>query len=207
MELIAHRAGNRCRTIAPALAAADGAELDVHRFRDRLEVRHSKVLWPFAVYWDRGQGLSSDADPPELHSILAAAPTGGHLWIDLKGFTPRLTARVLRELGDRRPVTMSCRSWWALGPARRATEVRTFRSIGNRWQLWLALRCRHPDGVGLHERLARPEHLERLRGRCSGIAVWAVRDRERAIALREQGVAVLIIDDLALIRSIRDVDD
>ena len=202
VELIAHRAGNGRELIAPARAVADGIEIDVHTFRGRFEVRHSKALWPFAVYWERRVGLLPDEKPPSLASILDATPADTHLWVDLKGFTGRFTKRVLHELGDRRPLTMSCRSWWALGPARRRRDVRTFRSIGNRLQLWIALRIRHPDGVGVHERFATVEHLERLRDRCTGVAVWAVNDLDRAIELRDRGVAVLIIDDLGLIDAI-----
>ena len=202
VELIAHRAGNGRSLIEPARSVADGIEVDVHVLRGRIEVRHSKALWPFAVYWERRVGRLPNEDPPSFASILAATPAGTHLWVDLKGFTGRFTRRILGEIGDRGPLTMSCRSWWALGPARRR-EVRTFRSIGNRLQLWIALRIRHPDGVGLHERFATGEHLDRLRDRCTAIAVWAVHDLDRAIELREQGVTVLILDDLDLIAAIR----
>lgn len=204
--MIAHRAGNERHLIGPALAATDGVELDVHQFRGRLEVRHSKVLWPFRVYWERGRGILPDEHPHELGSLLEAVPDGTHLWVDLKGFTGRLTRHVLREIGARRPLTMSCRSWWVLRPARRSPAVRTFRSVGNRWQLWLALRLRHPDGVVMHERFATPDRLVRLRDRCSGIAVWAVRDLPRAVELRDLGVSAVIIDDLGLIAAVRDAD-
>ncbi len=57
MELIAHRAGNEAHLIAPAMVVADTIELDVHLFRRRLEVRHAKVLWPFAVFWEKWELL------------------------------------------------------------------------------------------------------------------------------------------------------
>jgi hypothetical protein len=200
MELVAHRAGNRAATIGPALAVADTIELDVHALRGHLEVRHSKVVWPFRIYWERGHGLLEDQHPESLASILAAVPVDTGVWIDLKGFTGWLTRRVLRSVGDRRPLTMSCRSWWALRPARNG-GVRTYRSVGSRWQLWLALRLRHPDGVVLHERFATPEHLARLR--CSHVAVWAVRDHQRAAELRALGMSAMILDDLDLIGALR----
>lgn len=206
MELIAHRAGNEPHLIAPALDVADTVELDVHLFRGRPDVRHTKVIWPFRIYWERGVWLVRDEHPHDLADIVSAAPDDAHLWLDLKVFTSRLTRRLLREHGHRRPLTMSCRSWWALGPASRARDVRTFRSVGHRLQLWVALRLRHPDGIVMHERFAGPDNIARLRDRCSTIAVWAVTDLERATELRDLGIDALIIDDLDLIAAIRSRD-
>lgn len=205
MDVVAHRAGNRPESIAPAAASADAVELDVHLLRGRLEVRHSKAVWPFRLYWERGEGLLPDERPIDLAEIIAAAPSDTHLWIDLKGFTGRLARRALRELGDRRPLTMSCRSWWALGPARQAAGVRTFRSVGNRAQLWLALRLRHPDGIVINERLVTPVVFDRLRGRCTQVAVWGARDRTRVETLARLGVDAVILDDVDLaVRSTRE---
>jgi glycerophosphoryl diester phosphodiesterase len=202
MELVAHRAGNQPGLVAPALAVADTIEVDVHLFHHRLEVRHSKVIWPFKIYWERGVWLLPDEHPHDLGEIVAAAPDDAHLWLDLKGFTGRLSRRLLREFGDRRPLTMSCRSWWALGPARRAADVRTFRSAANRTQLWLALHLRHPDGIVMHERFATPDNVARLRERCHRLAVWGVDDLDRAGELRELGIDAMIIDDLELIAAL-----
>lgn len=202
MEWIAHRAANEPNTIAPALAVADAVELDVHLLRGRLEVRHSKAVWPFRIYWERGEGILADEQPADLAAILAAAPHGAHLWIDLKGYSTRLTSRVLRALDGRFDVTMSTRSWWILRPARRR-GVRTFRSAGSRAQLWVALRVGHPDGVGIPERLATPAVLERLSARSSSISVWGVRNAMRAAELRDLGVDVVFVDDLDLIRDAR----
>ena len=60
MELVAHRAGNDPAAMADALAVADTLELDVHLLRGRLDVRHSKVIWPFRIYWERGEGRLPD---------------------------------------------------------------------------------------------------------------------------------------------------
>jgi hypothetical protein len=205
VELVAHRAGNDPAAMADALAVADTLELDVHLLRGRLDVRHSKVIWPFRIYWERGEGLLPDQHPPALTEIVDAVPDGTHLWIDLKGFTGRLPRHVLRAISARHPmasVTMSCRSWWALGPARRA-GARTFRSVGNRAQRWLAVRLQHPDGIVLDERFATPDVLARLRGRCAGVAVWAVEDRARAEELDRLGVCAVIVDELGLIDDLR----
>lgn len=210
MELVAHRAGNDPARLVRAVEVADAVELDVHLLRGRLDVRHVKVIWPLRVYWERGEGFVGEHHPPALGDIVGAAPDGTHLWIDLKGFTGRLAQRVLRELERRRSqtstdmstCTMSCRSWWALRPARRA-GLRTFRSIGNRAQLWVALRLRHPDGVVMHERFATPDVVDRLRDRCTRLAVWGVDDRPRADAIEGLGIATVILDDLDLIAELR----
>jgi hypothetical protein len=203
MEWIAHRAANGPDSLAPALALADGAELDVHLLRGRLEVRHSKAVWPLRIYWERGEGILADEQPADLASILAAAPDGAHLWFDLKAFTPRLTRHVLRAVDEEVELTMSSRSWWILRPARRRGGVRTFRSIGSRLQLWVALRLRHPHGVGIPDRFATPSMIERLRARSSAVAVWGVQDDRRVGQLRDLGVDVLIVDDLDLITANR----
>lgn len=204
MELIAHRAGNEAHLIAPAMVVADTIELDVHLFRRRLEVRHAKVLWPFAVFWEKWE-LLPDTPRPPLTEILGATPDDAHLWFDLKGFTPRLSKRLLGEVGTRRPMTASCRSWWALRPIRRISGVRTFRSVANTWQLWLVQRMRFAgeDGVVMHERLATADTLARLRQLTPNIIVWAVDDLERALELHHLGVSGLIADDLALLAEVR----
>lgn len=203
-ELVAHRAGNEPERVVPAVAVADAIELDLHLLRGRLDVRHSKVIWPLRVYWERGHGLLPDQRPPAFDEIVAVVPADTHLWVDLKGFTGRLARRAVGRL-DGRPAascTMSCRSWWALGPARRA-GARTFRSVGNRAQLWLALRVQHPDGVVMHERFATAEVVERLHDRCARLAVWGVEDRARAEAIERLGIGTMIVDDLDLIADLR----
>ena len=116
MEWIAHRAGNAVRLADAALRVIRAVEADVHLFRGRLEVRHSKVLRPFRIYWERGEGVVRDERPPDLAAILAGLPDDALLWIDLKGFTKRLTRHVERALAGRSDVTMSSRSWWILPP-------------------------------------------------------------------------------------------
>lgn len=201
VEWIAHRAGNLVTTLVEAAERSDAVELDVHLFRGRLEVRHGKVLWPFARLWERWYLLPVDADRPPLDVIVDAAPDGTHLWLDLKAFTPRLTRRALAVVGDRRPLTVSTRSWWALGLARKQPDIRTMRSVGNRWQRWLVGRLRYSvhDGVVIHERLVDAGALERLHRRTPTVISWGVTDGDRADELRNMGISGLIVDDLDLI--------
>lgn len=202
MEWIAHRAGNLPETIGPAAARADVLELDVHTFRGRLEVRHGKVLWPFARQWEQWYLLPTDAPRPPLVSILDAMPEGVHIWVDLKGYTSGLTRRVLAALGDRRPVTMSTRNWWILGPARRAGSVRVMGSVGNRAQRWLITHLPLQAGIGgvvVNERLVDAAFMDRIHRRTPTVISWGVTDAGRAAELVRLGISGLIVDDLDLI--------
>lgn len=209
MELVAHRAGNRPSTIDAAVAVADAIELDIHRFRGRLEVRHAKVLWPLATRWERWELVPANEPRPTLEEIVSAIPAGTHLWLDLKGFTPVLTRRALAAVGDRFALTVSTRSWWILGPARRRPNVRVMRSVGNRLQLALVQRLapsrrrRRRDGVVMHARLADADSLAAVRRGSSPVFAWAVDDLDRVVELAELGVDGVIIDDLGLIAAAR----
>jgi glycerophosphoryl diester phosphodiesterase len=199
VQWIAHRAGNTTSSIAVAAAVADAIELDVHLFRGRLEVRHGKVLWPLARLWEQWELLPADAPRPALDEIVDAAPEGCHLWLDLKGFTPRLTRRALGELNGRRPVTLSARSWWILRGFGHLDGVRAMRSVGNRTQRWAATVLPGHGGIVIHERLVDREWLARLRRRAPEVIAWGVTDRRRAAELTDLGIDGLIVDDLTLI--------
>lgn len=208
VELIAHRAGNVAELIASTAEVADVLEIDVHLFRNRLEVRHAKILlWPFARLWEKWELLPADAPRPALDEILAVVPDDVALWFDLKGFTTRLPRAVHLVVGDRPGVTYSARQWWILGWVRRNTTARTMRSVGSRWQRLLAttVRSRGPDdGVVIADRLLDDDWLPRLRRRFGTVIVWGVEDRTRAEQLAAAGVDGLILDDLALVRALRD---
>ena len=207
VEVIAHRAGNLGELVEPAIAVADAIELDVHLFRNRLEVRHAKVLlWPFSRLWEKWELLDPDASRPGLPAILDHVPAGVHLWFDLKGFSIRLPRAIHRVVGDREQVTYSARAWWVLGWVRRHTAARTMKSVGNRWQRWLVTRTRFTgdDGIVIHERLLHDDWLARLHEVTPTVFAWAVHDRSRADELIAAGISGLIIDDLDLIGSLRD---
>ena len=202
MEWVAHRAGNLASTVVDGGRRADVVELDVHLFRGRMEVRHGKVLWPFARLWEKWEFLPDDSPRPDLRDILAAAPDDLHLWFDLKGFTGRLTRRVLAEVGDRRPITVSTRNWWILSRARRLDGVRTMKSVGSRWQRLVVTRTRFGsdrEGVVIHERLLDAAQLVRLHRRTPTVISWGVTDVDRATELIAMGISGLIVDDLTLI--------
>jgi glycerophosphoryl diester phosphodiesterase len=207
VELIAHRAGNLAELVAPALTVADGVELDVHLFRNRLEVRHAKILvWPFARLWEKWHLLPPHAPRPALAEILAAMPPGTALWFDLKGYTSRLPRATHAAAGDRADATYSTRQWWLLRWVRRNTSARTMRSVGSRWQRWLVTKVRFhgpADGIVIAERLLQDGWTERLRARAPVLVAWGVADRARADELVAAGVDGLILDDLELARALR----
>jgi glycerophosphoryl diester phosphodiesterase len=210
MELIAHRAGNLTGTVASALAVADAIELDVHPFRGRLEVRHAKVIWPFATRWEPWYRIPASEPRPTLEEILAVVPAGTHLWLDLKGFTRGFARRVLAAVGDRYELTLSSRAWWILAAIGDRPDVRVMRSVGNRFQRWLVVRPwvrpaatphgpRLGNGVVLHERLADADAVARIRRHWSPVVAWALTDLSRVRELGRIGVTGMIADDLALI--------
>jgi glycerophosphoryl diester phosphodiesterase len=203
MEIIAHRAGNLPSTIEAALTVADAVELDVHMFRGRLEVRHEKVFWPFSARWEKWYLVPAHTPRPELTDILGGLPTSTPLWLDLKGFGPRLTRRVLAATADFDRITVSSRSWWILRLARAHPEVRVMRSAGSRLQRWIAVRTtpavrRVGNGVVLDERLADAATVTQLR-RAGSVVAWGVRTRRRIDELAALGLDGVILDDLGLI--------
>ncbi len=205
MEWIAHRAGNAADRAVAAAPVADAIEVDVHLFHRRLEVRHARALWPFARQFEPWYLLPRTAPRPPLDAIVAAVPDETPIWYDLKGFTPRLARQVLATNGSRRPITLSCRSWWVLRPVRSTDGVRTMKSVNNRLARWLVTRTRlgaTDSGVVINQRLLEPGVLERLRTRACVVVSWGVDDATRARELIDAGIDGLIIDDLDLIATV-----
>ncbi len=208
-HFIAHRAGNDPQAVTEWAEHADLIEVDVHRWKRRLEVRHAKRAWPTSRLWERSGLLPAATEVHGFDAVLdAAARAGTHLWLDAKGIDPRLHRAVAAATDAIRPLTVSTKAWWLLGPfsRRRAEGVRTFRSVGNRLELWALLRLPSRvalDGVVLHERLLHRSLVQRLRARGWEIVSWAVTDRTRAEELLGWGVAGLILDERELLVELR----
>lgn len=207
IELVAHRAGNSVAALRRAEPIADAIELDVHLGRrGRLEARHAKTLWPTRRLWERWYLLPRDTPVVSVDDIVAAAQPGTHLWLDLKGVSPRVAQAAEAAVADRACVTVSSKSWWLLRRFHGAPGRRTFRSAGNRLELtlvrWLPSRVR-TDGTVVHQRLLDDGVIGRLRRR-GDVATWAVTDLDHAVRLAEAGVDGVIVDELDLIVAVRE---
>lgn len=204
--VVAHRAGNDLAGLARAAAAgADIVELDVHPYRGRLEVRHTKTLGPAPVLWDRwylADGLAPALHLEEVLAAMAAAPAAPTPMIDLKGGDPRL-AGLVGECLDRawpagRPVLVCGRVWRTLARLAGRPGVGVVHSAGSPRQLRRLL-ARFPEGPGLegasvHMRLLDPGTVAALRARTPLVLTWPVNDPGDARRLAGWGVTGLISD-------------
>lgn len=206
--LVAHRGANLDNGCSPPpsrLRPADVLEADVHRFRNRMEVRHSKALWPTSRLIDGGKLLPGDAARPLFADVLRAVGDEFELWIDLKGPDLRLARGVAELIGERSRLWVSARCWWQLVPFRHRSGARTFVSVGSLWQRPLArlvLALSWSDGIVIHERLVSRSFLTALSD-ASCVVTWAVETPERARELIELGVGGLIIDSPRLLSELR----
>jgi len=184
---------------------ADVVEADVHWFRGRIEVRHSKALWPTSFLYEDRRLVPRPAARPTFARVIDALPSGPQLWVDLKGPDPRLSRGVKVIVGDDGPLWVSARCWWQLAPFRTRPNTQTFMSVGSPWQRSLATRALSlgwSDGIVIHERLADPTFLSSIAA-SAPIVAWAVQDRARARSLLGQGAAGLIIDSAKLLSQVR----
>jgi glycerophosphoryl diester phosphodiesterase len=205
--LVAHRAGNDPTVPSAAARVADIVELDVHLFRGRVEVRHSKALWPTSRLFEGRQLLPRSAMRPDLDRVLDSLPSPQRIWIDLKGPDPRLSGRVLDSLDgrERQEIWVSARCWWLLAPFRAIEGIRTLMSVGSAWQRPLARLCQSrgwSDGIVMHERLVSDAFIDQIPASAVRVA-WAVNDLPRAVELLERGFDGLIIDDPSVINETR----
>ncbi|NNC80688.1 MAG: hypothetical protein HKN94_11115 [Acidimicrobiales bacterium] len=206
MEFISHRAGNSIGRLREAESIADVIEVDVHLgVGTRVEVRHAKLLWPTRRLWDRWYLLPRGEDGLAFGDILDAAAPSTVFWLDLKGFTSRLSRRARVAIGDREPLVVSTKPWWILKAFADRPNTRVIRSAGNRTELLLLMRMPSRaklHGVVVHHRLLTDATIERLK-RFGQIYTWSVHDVESIVRLHERGVSGVILDDLSLIEPAR----
>ena len=202
MEFIAHRAGNSTDALRAAEPIVDIVEVDIHLGRrSRVEARHAKKLWLTGRFWEKWYLEPRDMEIPALVEILDAADPATHLWLDLKGFTPRLSRRVHDIVGERRPLTVSAKPWWLLQAFSRVPGIQTIRSAGNRFELALVFLLPSrlkTDGTVVHCFLLTDRVLKRLLQR-GPVYTWAVEDIDSIERLSRGGVAGVILDDLRLV--------
>jgi glycerophosphoryl diester phosphodiesterase len=206
VALVAHRAAEDVSNLRAARDVADLVEIDVHLFRGRLEARHAKVLWPFAIRWDRWHFVPAGSPRPMIDEIVQSVDLDTHLWLDLKGFDRRLSSEVVAVISDRLHTTVSSRSWWILPRQGRYQNLRVVHSVGSRLQLW-ALRRRAPgsvEAVAINRRLVDAGSMAALRRVTSTVFVWGVHDVAEGLRAVEAGADGLIVDGIETIAHLRD---
>jgi glycerophosphoryl diester phosphodiesterase len=200
---VAHRAGNDPARLAAAIeAGVDRVEADVHLFRDVLEVRHTKTLGPIPVLWDRWELHGPRTARLTLETVLDAADCD--LYVDLKGWNPRLGPAVVAAVRRRHPgaLVVSSRCWSHLDALRSTPDVQLVPSAARPGQVARLLE-RFPagslDGVAVHERLLDDATAGRLLERVGIVYSWPVNDPATAQRLLGLGVTGLISDDVDLL--------
>lgn len=211
MLAIAHRAGNDLATLrAAADLGADVIEADVHLHRGRLEVRHTKTLWPLPWLWDAGQLYPVDLEQLQLGPLLDALPPRQTVMLDLKG-VGRAGAEVARAVHARSPEhpLWVCARWWpSVLPFEGLPWARVLLSARGRTEL-ARLRRRlarpggsRPYGVSVHLSLLTPEVVAELQARGQTVLTWPVDDPAALARARAVGVDGVITKDLAIVAEV-----
>jgi glycerophosphoryl diester phosphodiesterase len=205
--VVSHRAANDLTALARAAAAgAQIVEADVHLHRGRLEVRHTKTLWPLPILWDRWYLADPFAPRLMLEDLLAATPRDVTLMLDLKGVKPGLgpaVARLLDADGER-PTVICSRVWRHLPRFRGRPETVVLHSAGSPGQLRRLLARYRPgelEGVSVKRDLLTPEVVRELRRRAPRVWTWPVDDPALAARLASWGVTGFISDAPAALRA------
>ncbi len=203
---IAHRFGNTlARLRAAEEAGVDVVELDVWRYRGRLEVRHARTLGPLPLLWERAHLMRRPARPLLLADVVAAARPATGFMIDLKCSDPALPHEVAHALAghcEGRIVMVSARLWPLLVSLRDHHEITLFHSIGterNLADVAPLLRERENDAVSIHYRLLSDERVRALREHVRIIATWPINTDDQLARARAWGVDAIISDDLELL--------
>lgn len=205
--LVAHRVGNHLDAIAGAVAAgADLIEADVHLYRRRLEIRHTKTLGVLPWMWDRWYLVPARTDRPVLAALVEAAPPEATLMLDLKGWHPWLgkaIAAAMQELAPGRPYVVSGRQWSMLNAFEDLDHVRIIRSArGPREAVNLPrVANRHrTDAICMHRSLlAQPRWVALARRLAPLLLTWPVDSHAVAAEVRSHGADGLIIDGVNLL--------
>ncbi len=205
---IAHRAGNSLSALRGAVElGADVLEADVHAFRGRLEVRHSKSLGPLPWLWDKWELTSTSLAQLQLGELLAATDAGPTLMLDLKGAggVGIAVAEALRRRHPERPVLV-CSRWWpgvdAFAGQRGVRPVLTARTRVELQRLRHHVRSHAPYGVSLHRSLLTAAVVAELSERVELVMTWPVND---TVALREvlaRGVTGVISDEAEILQAV-----
>lgn len=207
----AHRHGNDPALLEAAQhACVDLVEADLHLFRGALDARHSKTVGPLPIVWDRRQRPVWNPPRQSFDEVLHAARDDTVFYVDLKGWTRRLSRQVIAVLQGRGNYVVSSRVWWLLHPFRGREDVVVMRSIGAPWQLrWFLARRRTVvpnEGVTINRQLLNPALIAQLKTRTELLFAWGVSSYADAVELECWGVDGVIVDDLEIARSLSERD-
>lgn len=210
MLAVAHRAGNDLAALRAATElGAHVLEADVHHYRGRLEMRHSKALGPLPFLWDSGEPLVSTAVPQLLLAELLAALDGqSTLMLDLKGpggVGPRV-ADAVHERVPELPVLV-CSRWWpgvdAFAARPWARPVLTARNRAELTRLRRRVRsARSPYGVSVHRSLLTAPLVAELHERVELVMTWPVNDHDALEHVLGLGVTGVISDEAKVLRAV-----
>ena len=208
--LIAHRVGNHPEQLPAAIAAgADLVEADVHLYRRRLEIRHTKTMGVLPWLWDRWYLVPASDPRLYLAALVAQLPPGALLMLDLKGWHPwlgRAVARVMEDAAPGTPYVVAGRNWPMLTAFEPLEHVRIIHSArGPREAAALPRRlARHrTDAVCIHEQLlARPPVVERMQQLAPLLISWPIASRAAADLALQRGAGGLVVDGVEVLADI-----
>jgi len=203
---VAHRAGNSLTDFRLAAeAGVDLVEADVHLFRGRLEVRHSKSVPLLPWLWDRWYLERKRDARLVLPDLLAEVEPGTALMLDLKGPHPGLApavASLLRDLDPVHEVTVCTRNWWMLGAFAGMGRVRVVHSARGARELTRLRRLltrRATFGVSVHRSLLSPGVVADLHRHAEVVMTWPVSTPDELGEVLDLGVTGVISDYLEVL--------
>ena len=205
--LIAHRVGNQPDLVPAAVAAgADLIEADVHLYRRRLEVRHTKTMGVLPWLWDRWYLVPAAAERLILAALIDGLPDGAMLMLDLKGWHPwlgRAIATAMEDAAPGRPYVVSGRQWQMLSAFESLDHVQIIHSARSPRELKALPRRvagHRTDAVCMHRHLlANPRWVALARSLAPTLLTWPIVDHATAEEARAYGADGLIIDGIDLL--------
>jgi glycerophosphoryl diester phosphodiesterase len=205
--LIAHRVGNKPADVPAAVAAgADLIEADVHLYRRRLEVRHTKTMGVLPWLWDRWYVVPARDERLVLAALLAGIPDDTRLMLDLKGWHPwlgRSIAKAMEAAAPGRRYVVASRQWGMLNAFEKLEHVQIIHSAaGPREALALPRRLSNhrTDAICMHERLlASRRWVKQARRLSQTLLTWPVATTDAARQALDRGADGLIVDGVDLL--------
>ena len=208
--LVAHRVGNHPEALPGAVAAgADLIEADVHLYRRRLEIRHTKTMGVLPWLWDRWYLVPASQPRLYLAALVQQLPPDTLVMLDLKGWHPwlgRVVARAMQEAAPDRPYVVAGRNWpmlTAFEPLDHVRIIHSAKSPREAAALPRRLTRHRTNAVCIHEQLlARPAVVERLRQLAPIVMTWPVASREAADLALSRGANALVVDGVDVLAEI-----